>query len=509
MYTFGRKFELETDHKPLEYIYAVRSKPSGRIERWILRLQAYDYTVVYRPGKTNIADALSRLNGAKKDGSTDYDFIRSVIEYTVPIALTPREVEEASMDDPELREIRDCVRNQNWEDCEPSYKVIKDELTVYGGLVLRGDRIVIPHSLRKQVLQLAHEGHQGIVKTKNRLRSKVWWPKIDKDAERLCKVCHGCQAVGDSVVPEPMARSKPTGPWQDCAADLLGPLPGGENMLLVLDYYSRFYEVVVMRTTTSTKIIEAMRPMFARFGVPYSLKTDNGTQFVSAEFENFLQELGIEHRKSPPLWPQANGEVELQNRTLMKAIRIARVEKRDWKVEMYKFLEAYRATPQMTTGASPYYLMFNREMKTKLPDLRRETKLDEEMKDRDWENKMKGKLYADARRGATPNPLAVGDKVLVKAQKANKLAPNFVPTPQKVVGREGSEVTIESDEGVQLKRHLTAVKKFEEPVELELANGSATPASEVPATPRERPATPARRSRRERRLPEKLKDFVL
>ena len=76
-------------------------------------LQAYDYTVVYRPGKTNIANSLSRLNGAKKDGSSDYDFIRSVIEYTVPIALTPREVEEASVDDPELREIRDCVRNQN------------------------------------------------------------------------------------------------------------------------------------------------------------------------------------------------------------------------------------------------------------------------------------------------------------------------------------------------------------------------------------------------------------
>ena len=244
LHIFGRKFELETDHKPLEYIYAVRSKPSARIERWILsyRLQAYDYTVVYRPGKTNIADALSRLNGAKKDGSTDYDFIRSVIEYTVPLALTLHEVEEASMDDPKLREIRDCVRNQTWEECEPSYKVIKDELTVYGGLVLRVARIVIPHSLRKQVLQLAHEGHQGIVKTKNGLRSKVWWPKIDKDAERLCKVCHGCQAVGDSVVPEPMARLKPTGPWQDCAADLLGPLPGGENMLLVVDYYSRFYE---------------------------------------------------------------------------------------------------------------------------------------------------------------------------------------------------------------------------------------------------------------------------
>ena len=101
----------------------------------------------------------------------------------------------------------------------------------------------------------------------------------------------------------------------------------------------------------------------------------------------------------------------------------------------------------------------------------------------------------NTKRGATPNPLAVGDKVLLKAQKANKLTPNFVPTPQKVVGREGSEVTIESDEAVQLKRHLTAFKKFKEHVELELSDGSAIPASGAPATPRERPATPARSQR--------------
>ena len=99
--------------------------------------------------------------------------------------------------------------------------------------------------------------------------------------------------VGDSVVPEPMARSKPTGPWQDCAADLLGPLPDGENLLLVVDYDSRFYKEVVMRITTSTKIIETMKPMFARFGVPYSLKTDNGMQFVLAEFEIFSTGVGI------------------------------------------------------------------------------------------------------------------------------------------------------------------------------------------------------------------------
>ena len=99
-------------------------------------------------------------------------------------------------------------------------------------------------------------------------------------------------------------RSKPTGPWQDCAADLLGPIPvGGESLLLMVDYYSRFYAVAILKSTTSDKRIEAMTPMFARFGVAFSLKTDNGPQLVPSESEQYLEELGIEHRKSPPLWP--------------------------------------------------------------------------------------------------------------------------------------------------------------------------------------------------------------
>jgi len=104
---------------------------------------------------------------------------------------------------------------------------VKEELTMYGGLVLSGDCIVTPEILRERVLELAHEGRQRIVKTKSTLRSKVWWPKMDKEAERLFRVCHSCQMVGDAPAPESMARSKPTGPWQGCAADLLGPIREG------------------------------------------------------------------------------------------------------------------------------------------------------------------------------------------------------------------------------------------------------------------------------------------
>ncbi len=259
------------------------SKPSARIERWVLRLQSYDFKVVYRPGKSNIADALSRLNTkVQRDTGDETDYVRAVVESSIPVALSAKEIERASANDPEIEAVKNCVRTGNWERClVPSYMHVKDELCVLGEILLRGTRIVIPKSLRERVTKLAHEGHQGIVKTKARLRSKVWWPKIDRDAENLCKVCHGCQVTGDYGVPEPMLRVRfPTVAWQDCCADLLGPLPSGENLLLVVDYYSRYFEVVIMNSTVSTKIIEAMSTIFARFGVPQSVRTDNGPQFV-------------------------------------------------------------------------------------------------------------------------------------------------------------------------------------------------------------------------------------
>ena len=110
-----------------------------------------------------------------------------------------------------------------------------------------------------------------------------------------------------------MARAyPPSGPWQDYAADVLGSLSSGENLLVVVDYYNRYFEVVILRSTTSTKVINSLQPIFARFGVPHTLKTDNGPHFISEEFKAFLVEKGIEHRTTPPLWPQANEEVERQ-----------------------------------------------------------------------------------------------------------------------------------------------------------------------------------------------------
>ena len=346
MYLSGRNFELETDHTPLERIYSRTSKPRRRIGRWVLRLQGYDFKVVYWPGKTNIADALSRLNYVKQlDRGEEYDFIRAVVESCVPVALSPKEI-EASYGDEELCLVNNCVKSGNWEQCTiPSYAHVKDALCTYG---------------------------------------------------------------------ESMA-----------------------------------------------KIIEAITPMFVRFGVPFSLRTDNGPQFVSEEFESFLQAHGVDHRRTTPLWPQANGEVERQNRSLLKCLQIAYVEGKNCRTEFVTWLAAYRSTPQAATGASPFSLMFGREMRTKLPELRRETVevSREEVRDRDWSNKLKGKAYVDARRGATPKSIRIGDTVLLKAEKSNKLSTNFRPSPFKVVQKTGTEVTVRNEAGEEFWRNSAFIRK--------------------------------------------------
>jgi len=465
LYCYGRSFELETDHQPLECIYGRKSKPSARIERWVLRLQGYDYNIVYRPGKANIADALSRLNVGKDvdESGQKEDFLRCITESSVPRSLTAKELERASSQDAELLSVRRYILSGEWADCKlPHYVAIKEELCVIGHIIMRGSRIIIPKSMRKDVLKLAHEGHQGIVKTKSRLKSKVWWPKMDSEAEILCRSCHGCQVVGPGRHPEPMKRVRPpSGPWQDLAIDLLGPLPSGENILVVVDYYSRYFEVAITRSTTSKRIVELLKPIISRFGVPFSIKSDNGSQLVSSELKTFCEEFGIELRRSPPLWPQANGEVEIQNKTLGKMLKIAQVEGRDWKEELQTFLLSYRSTPQSTTGASPARLMFGREIRTKLPELRpQETLMDEEIRDRDWQKKIQQKRYADEKRHAEPCDLKPGDKVLLKNTERGKLSPNFHPEPYTVVSKEGSEVVVESKDGSEKRRHSSFVKPY-------------------------------------------------
>ena len=177
---YGRKFELETDHKPLEFIFGRLSKLSARIERWVLRLQGYDYRIICRPGKAKKVDALSRLNQCepKNTSGEEFDFVKAVAVESLTVALTAKQAELASDSDPEIASLRQYILSGDWSQCRmTAYVCVKDELCVLGKLVLRSTRIV-PKALRREVLHLAPEGHQGIVKMKAQLRTKVCGQKL-------------------------------------------------------------------------------------------------------------------------------------------------------------------------------------------------------------------------------------------------------------------------------------------------------------------------------------------
>ena len=218
IYLFGKdEFELITDHKLLEVIFGPKSRPCARIERWVLRLQSFRFKVVYRPGKNNIADTLSRLcQTSTNQPFESQDYVNQIIQYSRPVAVTQQEIKKYSQKDEEVQKIKNGIENNIWVDSVKYCKAFQEEFCICDGILLRGTRIIIPNNLRQRVLEAAHEGHPGIVGMKNRLRTKVWWPKIDENAEKMVRSCRGCTLVSAAIPPHKMKRREmPIGPWID------------------------------------------------------------------------------------------------------------------------------------------------------------------------------------------------------------------------------------------------------------------------------------------------------
>jgi len=194
---------------------------------------------------------------------------------------------------------------------------VKDELAVSatGNLILRGTCIVIPKSLQEHVVNLAQEGHQGLMKTKSLLREKVWFPNIDKLAESKVKSCNACLITTPECKREPLQMSPlPAAPWKEVSVDFANLL-NQEYLLLITDDYSRYPEVEIVKSTSAATVIPKLDKVFSEFGVPEVVKSDNGPSFNSKEFASFAHNLGFKHRKVTPKWARANGEVERFVRT--------------------------------------------------------------------------------------------------------------------------------------------------------------------------------------------------
>lgn len=469
MYLYGKDtFELITDHKPLETIFGPRSRPCARIERWVLRLQSFNFKIIYHPGKNNIADPLSRL--CKTTENTPFgnnDCIQQLVEYSRPVAVTLNEIKENSETDEDILKLKTGINQNIWADSIKHCQTFKEEFCWNEGILLRGTRIVIPYKLRQRVLEAAHEGHPGIVAMKSRLRTKVWWPKIDDQAEKIVRACKGCTLVSAPIASFPMKRRQlPTGPWIDVAIDFMGPLPKGEYLFVIVDYFSRYKEIKIMKNITSTNTISVLKEIFSRLGSPASITCDNGRQFTSEEIRSFCKEYGIKIYHIIPYWPQMNGEVERQNRDILKRLKISQAMKTNWQEELIKYLTMYNSTPHTTTGKTPSELFFRRQFRDKLPTSK-DTEFnifDSDTVDRDQTQKQKGKDYENRKRGAThETDINVGDQVYQKVFiKPNKISPNFDSTEHTVVEMNGGDVLIKNNEtGQQKRRNIVHLKKVE------------------------------------------------
>ena len=165
------------------------SRPPARIELWALRLMNFDFEIIHRPGKFNIADYLSRypLKTLREDNDRFEEeterYMYMVTVCNIPKSLTLEEVRKFSLEDECLRILSKWLRGNTINQAEKlkiePFSRISQDLSLYGDIVLRGDKLVLPVALYNKALNIAHEGHLGITRTKTLIRSKIWFPNIN------------------------------------------------------------------------------------------------------------------------------------------------------------------------------------------------------------------------------------------------------------------------------------------------------------------------------------------
>ena len=377
VFLYGRRFRLRTDHQALVTLLGARGSGRAplRIARWIERLRGYNFDVEYRPGSSNnVPDMLSRLplNDGFTAGGDDEMVLAQIDTFAKPI--TWEEISGQTEADAELGKVCKWLRTHNPKIDQKEWTSVIHELAEEDEVLFREEKIVLPRSLRRMAVDFAHdESHQGMVRTKQRLRQLYWWPAMDRMVEEVIRDCRICASSDRVLKPQtaPMTPTEwPTQAWERLAVDIRGPdyTAGlqGRFALVVVDYYSKWVEVELMQEVKTSQVIDMFQKLFNREGIPKHIVSDNGSQFTSREFARFLEERGIRHQKTPLYHAQANGAVERFNRTLGGFMETASRMGGDVARRIAQMVASYNATPQATTGKSPAELLHGRPMRTGL-----------------------------------------------------------------------------------------------------------------------------------------------
>ncbi|XP_049272416.1 uncharacterized protein K02A2.6-like [Rhipicephalus sanguineus] len=374
-YIAGRHVTVLTDHRPLLGILGPQKQIpqtlSPRMIRWCIKMSAYDYDLVYRPGnKHQNADALSRLPLSETIEDPPQVGCVLMLEALPKPPLTADEVATATQDDPTLSKLYKALQAGSVQKLKDenfnAFRKRATELSCHRGCITLGSRVVIPGPLRQQATALIHAGHRGVVAMKKCARSYMWWPGIDKDIETLAAECTACQSNQRAPPRAPVPDwDRPNTPWHTVHLDFAGPIDGS-TFLVIVDAYSKWFEVRLMNKTTSTAVIEALRSLFATFGLPHKVVSDNGTAFVSAEIQKFYSDNGITAVTSAPYHPATNGQAERYVGELKRAL--ARDSTGPLQRRIARFLFKQHTTVQNTTGQTPAKLVFSPAHAAVLPE---------------------------------------------------------------------------------------------------------------------------------------------
>ncbi|XP_055493550.1 uncharacterized protein K02A2.6-like [Leucoraja erinacea] len=345
-FLLSKPFTLVTDHKLLLVILGPKSDiPSmnaSRMQRWAILLSQYDYKVKYRSSKCNtVADALSRLPCENSDvGSENSIYTLQVVDEDFPVTET--EIAAETMKDNVLKWVYEQTLN-GWTEIDSGLNSVLNselmpfhnqlhELSCEQGCIKWGYRVVVPESLNNKIMNELHAEHPGIVSMKSIARSFVYWPGIDGDIESLVSKC----SVND-------------------------------HFLVLVDSHSKWIEVKRMGSSTTTeRTIDELRLIFACHGLPEELVPDNGPQFRSEQFKEFMEQNGVKHTLVPPYHPASNGVAERSVRVVKDALKkqvLQGSSKLSMKHRLASFLLKYRTTQHTTTGYSPAELLMNRRLR--------------------------------------------------------------------------------------------------------------------------------------------------
>ena len=378
-YLYGRHFVIYSDHKPLMYIFgeskSIPSVASARVQRWALTLSAYTYSIKYRKGEDMCnADALSRLPlTAHPEIVPRPPETIALLEHLASVPLAASQIKSMTDRDPTLSKVKQFTQT-GWptttsddEQLQP-YWHKRNEISVEDGILLWGSRVIVPPQARNRVIEEAHATHIGITRMKSLTRQFAWWPKMDSDLEAKVRSCSTCQMYKNAP-PEAVLHpwEWPKQPWTRLHADYAGPFLG-KMFLIIIDAHSKWMEVHITNSATSAITIDKLRNTFATFGLSEILVTDNGSNFTSTEFEEFLKSNGIRHTRTAPYHPASNGLAEraVQSFKLgMKKLTTGSLEAR-----VARFLFTYRITPQTTTGISPSELLLGHRLHCHLDFIR-------------------------------------------------------------------------------------------------------------------------------------------